>query len=189
MSQCTSLRGDILFVPPPRVPVDTRSAPSIDIAQASPETRAPRKAAPEITNPIYADFDIRYYRKKLDGDKVTRALDSLKKPYTVTSSQMVDLFETNMIACHPDMPAEIIRSIALKLFENGVVLQIIRPYKVAQGKERQIEILSKTSRVGGGPAVRYPSQPLSRDQINSFNSCRQNLRISRRKVECHSQHL
>jgi len=117
--------GDIVFkydpAQRPTVPDRLRSPGAAWVQAPAAAIETPPEAAwPD------ARYEVTYFQKASDGDRVIAALDTAGTPYATTKpilagSQRV----TNGLACHPDAPVEVVRAAARALIEGGVPLKII----------------------------------------------------------------
>lgn len=172
--------GEILFAPDRNTRGAPPSTPSATPAPAPPTAAAPlpwsasavppdeREAKiPEISDPLFRNLDIRYFRKAADGNRITEAMDKSRVPYSVQRSFLSESMPTNTIACHPEVPGQALRELALTLINAGVEVRQIRHFVKAEDKRRRIEIVA----TGYDNNTPITSAPLRREQVYNLTEC------------------
>ncbi|MBN7136921.1 hypothetical protein A7A76_19460 [Lysobacter enzymogenes] len=70
-------------------------------------------------------YQLIYFRKEADGDKVLAAMKNARLPYLSTRPVLAQTTRTNGIACRRGAPVAVVKAAARGLIQNGVPLRII----------------------------------------------------------------
>jgi len=166
----TAYAGNMVFVKP-------NSTDGVGVVRlASSEANGPRIAnlrglgVPEnMAASVFHRVEVLYYRKLADQDVISEALENDDIPYSVTSAELPDAFETNGIACGPDVPVAALKRLAHSLIEAGVPIRKIIRFKRPSEKPRRLEVMSLTAEGRGLAPLDTP--PLTVEQIEALTSC------------------
>jgi hypothetical protein len=111
---------------------------------------------------VFAGIEVKYSRKKIDGDKVIHALDPAGIPYVQSRNREEYPQPVNSIICSGEVPVAAVRKLAATLIGSGIKLLAIFEQQIGP---------TKLMVVGTQPDLAQKLRPLTLHDLDGLQRC------------------